>query len=148
MKAAWMALLILMSGTLRAELVAMDDVTLSEAAGQEGLSVVMEIKMKGSFEFQQTRGGETHALALSKVAINGTGLENATSPAMLFSHVDLTEDGIVVQFKTAQFSIGIKDIEMKQGIRPDGSVANVSRFGSAYALGFDMSKSFVELSTH
>ena len=30
---------------------------------------------------------------------------------------------------------------MRRGIRGDGTAASVSRFGSVYAIGFDMSKS-------
>ncbi|MEW9897459.1 DUF6160 family protein [Chitinivorax sp. PXF-14] len=142
-------MLALLAGSAHAELVAIDDATMSETVGREGLSVLMQVQVKGSMEFQQVQAGETNAFALSNFVINWTGqdVQNAT-PGILLTRLDVKDDSIFIELPIAQFSVGVKDLEMRQGLRADGSAASVSRFGSVYAMGFDMSKSYVELAAH
>lgn len=132
-----------------AELKSMEDTDLSESVGRDGLSVLMELRMTGSMAYFQEKGADTNSVSLSNFALNGEGVDKAgVAPAIVWTEINVADGALRVDSPILQFSMGVKDFEMRRGIRGDGTAANVSRFGSIHAIGFDMSKSYMEFSGH
>lgn len=132
-----------------AELKTMEDAEMSESVGREGLSVFMELSMTGSMAYFQEKGAETNSVSWSNFALNSEGLDKpGAAPATVWTKIDVKDGALRVDLPELKFSMGVKDFEMRRGIRGDGTAANVSRFGSVYAIGFDMSKSYMEFAGH
>lgn len=133
----------------QAELKTMEDAEMSESVGQDGLSVLMKLRMYGSMAYFQEKDGETNSVSWSNFALNAEGVDKpGVDPAIVWTRIDVQDGALRVDLQELTFSMGIKDFEMRRGIRGDGTAANVSRFGSVYAIGFDMSKSYMEFTGH
>ncbi len=132
-----------------AELKSMPDAEMSESVGRDGLSVLMDLRMKGTMSYFQEKNGETNSVSFSNFALNGEGVDRAdVTPATIWTEIDVVDGALRVSLPKMQFSLGVKDFEMRRGIRGDGTAANVSRFGSVHLMGFDMSKSYMEFAGH
>ena len=109
----------------------------------------MDLRMKGTMSYFQEKNGETNSVSFSNFALNGEGVDRAdVTPATIWTEIDVVDGALRVSLPKMQFSLGVKDFEMRRGIRGDGTAANVSRFGSVHLMGFDMSKSYMEFAGH
>lgn len=149
-----LAALLLTPLLANAEMQSMEDAEMSESVGRDGLSVLMELRLTGSWAYFQDRGSETNSVSMSNFALNGEGVaRDGVSPAVVWTQIDVKNDSdgtpvLAVYLPQLTFSIGVQDYEMRRGISGDGSAANVSRFGSVHLKNFDMSKSYFEFSGH
>lgn len=144
----------------------MEDTEMSESAGRDGINVLMDLRMTGSMAYFQEKGADTNSVSLSNFVLGGDGVEKvgaqsgivwsstnvappgSFAPASVWTEINVADGALKVDMPTVKFSMAVKDFEMRRGIRGDGTAANVSRFGSVYAIGFDMSKSYMEFSGH
>ncbi|HNM25691.1 MAG TPA: hypothetical protein PKL15_09685 [Saprospiraceae bacterium] len=132
-----------------AELKSMEDTEMSESVGRDGINVLMDLRMTGSMAYFQEKGGDTNSVSFTNFALNGEGVNKpGVAPATVWTEINVADGALKVDMPTVKFSMGVQDFEMRRGIRGDGTAANVSRFGSVYAIGFDMSKSYMEFSGH